>query len=93
MKALGFDDPSEFGIHALQKGVSTHLESLPMGPSLATMSIRGAWSIGTVKDIYFDHSQVDNEFCGQFACLLNIMEEKFSITPVHWNSDTDKDLL
>ena len=57
--------------------VSTYLASLPGSPSPAALSIHGRWSMGAVKDIYFDHAQGSDEFCGRCALLLNMMDESF----------------
>ena len=81
---MGYDSITDIGLHLIRKGVSTYLASLPGGPSPAALSIRGGWSMGQVKDIYFDHSEGGDEFCGRCACLLNLMSSNFATTPVYF---------
>ena len=93
VEAMGQGKIGDFGTHSLRKGVSTYLASLPGGPSPAALSVRGGWSMGTVKDIYFDHAQGGDEFCGRCACLLNMMDESFSMSALFFAEDADQQLI
>ena len=93
VEAMGQGKIGDFGTHSLHKGVSTHLASLPGGPSPAALSVRDGWSMGTVKDIYFDHAQGGDEFCGRCACLLNMMDESFLMSALFFHEDADQQLI
>ena len=87
VRRMGFPNIDDIGTHSIRKGVSTYLASLPGGPPPAALSVRGGWSMGQVKDIYFDHSNGGDEFTGRCACLLNMMDLWFSVSPAFFDSD------
>ena len=88
--SMGYDCIKDLGLHSIRKGVSTYLASLPGGPSPAALSIRAGWSMGQVKDIYFDHSEGGDEFCGRCACLLNMMKPDFANSPAFFTGIVDQ---
>ena len=60
--AMGYDSIDEIGVHSVRKGVSTYLASMPGGPAPAALCLRGGWSMGQVKDIYFHQTDGGDEF-------------------------------
>ena len=73
---MGYDSIDDIGIHSVtRKGESTHLASLPGGPPPAELCLIGGWSMGQVRDIYWQQTQGGDEFTGRCACLLSMMSE------------------
>ena len=93
VEAMGQGKIGDFGTHSLRKGISMHLATLPGGPSPTALFVRGGWSMGTVKDIHFDHAQGGDEFCGRCACLLNVMDESFLMSALFFHEDADQQLI
>ena len=78
VRSLGILKLIDICVHSIRKGVSTYLASLPGGPSPAALSLRGGWSMGQVRDIYFQHSQGGDEHAGRCASMLNMMSDSFA---------------
>lgn len=85
--AMGYDSIDELGLHSLRKGVSTHLASMPGGPTPAALCLRAGWSMGAVKDIYFHQSQGGDEFVGRCAAMLNMFNGDFASSPAFFDGD------
>ena len=93
VRSLGFLKLSDIGVHSIRKGVSMYLASLPGGPSPAALSLRGGWSMGQVRDIYFQHSQGGDEHAGCCASMLNMMSDSFACSPAFFTMEVgDADL-
>jgi hypothetical protein len=90
---MGYDSIRDIGIHSIRKGAASYLASLPGGPSPAAICLRGGWTMGQVKDIYFHQMQAGDEFCGRCISLLNMMSGDFATSPAFFKEDTDPDLL
>ena len=89
VKSLGYDSLDEIGLHSIRKGVSTYLASLPGGPPPAALMLRGGWSMGKVKDIYFHQTQGGDEFVGRCAAMLNLMNGEFATSPAFFSFTLD----
>jgi hypothetical protein len=87
--AMGYDKTSNLGLHSIRKGVATHIASLPGGPPPAATCLRGGWSMGQVKDIYFHQTQGGDEFVGRCVALLNMMNGDFAVSPAFFEDDVD----
>ena len=90
VKSLGYDSLDEIGLHSIRKGVSTYLASLPGGPPPAALMLRGGWSMGKVKDIYFHQTQGGDEFVGRCAAMLNLMNGEFATSPAFFRFTLDQ---
>ena len=90
--AMGYDSIDEIGVHSVRKGVSTYLASMPGGPPAAALCLRGGWSMGQVKDIYFHQTDGGDEFVGRCAALLNMANGEFATSPAIFE-DIDKETL
>jgi hypothetical protein len=64
------------------------LASLPGGPSPAVIYVRGGWTMGQVKDIYFHQMQAGNKFTGWCILLLNMMSGDFATSHQHSSRKT-----
>jgi hypothetical protein len=53
------------GPHSIRKGASSCLVSLPGGPPAAATSIHGGWSMGGVKDRYWQYMESGDRFVGR----------------------------
>jgi hypothetical protein len=91
--AMGYDSIKDIGIHSFRKGNGSFLASLPGGPSPAAICLRAGWSMGQVRDIYFQQTQAGDEFVGRCASLLNMTNGDFATTPAFFPADTDDTLL
>ena len=87
---MGYDSIDEIGLHSIRKGVSSYLASLPGGPPPAALCLRGGWSMGQVKDIYFHQTQGGDEFAGRCASMLNLMNGEFATSPAYFKSTVDE---
>jgi hypothetical protein len=85
--AMGYNNIDELGLHSLRKGVSSFLASLPGGPPPAAICLRGGWSMGPVKDIYYHQTQVGDEFVGRCAAMLNMFNGDFATSPAFFECD------
>jgi hypothetical protein len=90
---MGYDSITDIGVHLIWKGVASYLASLPGGPSPAAICVRGGWTMGQVKDIYFHQMQVGDEFTGRCVSLLNMMSAEFATLPAFFKDDTDDGLI
>ena len=90
---MGYDSISDIGVHSIRKGAASYLASLPGGPSPAAICLRGGWTMGQVKDIYFHQMQAGDEFTGRCISLLNMMSGDFAMSPAFFKEDTDEDLI
>eukprot|EP00978_Attheya_sp_CCMP212_P006421 scaffold14652_cov75-Attheya_sp.AAC.1 len=91
--AMGYDSIKDIGIHSFRKGIGSQLASLPGGPSAASLCLRAGWSMGQVRDIYFQQTQVGDEFVGRCASLLNMVNGDFAVSPAFFSDDTDDALV
>jgi hypothetical protein len=87
--AMGYDKTSSLGLHSFQKGVATHIVSLPGGPPPDALYLHGGRSMGQVKDIYFHQTQGDNEFVGCCVAMLNMMNGDFAVPPAFFYDEVD----
>jgi hypothetical protein len=87
--SMGYDSIDDIGIHSVRKGASTHLASLPGGPPPAALCLRGGWSMGQVRDIYWQQTQGGDEFTGRCACLLSMMSENFAASPAFFDETVE----
>ena len=90
---MGYDSISDIGIHSIRKGAASYLASLPGGPSPAAICLRGGWTMGQVKDIYFHQMQAGDEFAGRCISLLNMMSGDFATSPAFFQEDTEEELI
>jgi hypothetical protein len=79
--SMGYDSVTNIGLHSIRKGLSIYLASLSGGSSPAALCLRGGWSMGQVKDIYFHQMQGGDKFTGRCSTLLNMMNGKFASSP------------
>jgi hypothetical protein len=86
---MGYDSVTNIGLHSIRKGVSTYLASLPGSPSPAALCLRGGWSMGQVKDIYFHQTQGGDEFTGRCSTLLNMMNGEFASSPAFFDDSVN----
>ena len=91
--AMGYDSLDDLGIHSLRKGASSHLASMPGGRPPAALCLRGGWSMGQVKDIYFHQTEGGDEFAGRCACLLNMMSEFFAVSPAFFDETVGEEWI
>jgi hypothetical protein len=89
--SMGYDSIDDIGIHSCRKGASSHLASLPGGPPPAALCLRGGWSMGQVKDIYWHQTQGGDEFTGCCGCMLNMMNENFASSPAFFDDTVGDD--
>jgi hypothetical protein len=87
--SMGYDYIDNIGFHSIWKGVSTYLASLPGGPSPAALCLRGGWSMGQVKDIYFHQTQGGDESTVRCSTLLNMMNGEFASSPAFFDDGVD----
>jgi hypothetical protein len=87
--SMGYNSVTDIGLHSIWKGVSTYLASLPGGPSPAALCLRGGWSMGQVKDIYFHQTQGGDKFTGRCSTLLNMMNGEFASSPAFFDDSVD----
>jgi hypothetical protein len=90
---MGYDSISDIGVHSIRKGAASYLASLPGGPSPAAICLRGGWTMGQVKDIYFHQMQAGDEFTGRCVSLLNMMSAEFATSPAFFKDDADDGLI
>eukprot|EP00957_Ditylum_brightwellii_P013439 1014486-Ditylum_brightwellii.AAC.1 len=69
---MGYDNIKHIGLLSFRKGSGSFLASLPGGPSAASTCLRAGWSMGQVRDIYFQQTQAGDEFVGCCMTLLNM---------------------
>jgi hypothetical protein len=81
---MGYD-VDDLGTHSIRKGASTYLTSLPGGPSVAAICLRGGWSMGHIKDRYFKYFDSGDQFVGRCLALLNIHSSSFACSPAFFN--------
>jgi hypothetical protein len=93
VKGMGYDSVNDIGVHSIRKGAASFLASLPGGPPPAAICLRGGWTMGHVKDIYFHQMQSGDEFTGRCICLLNMMSSNFASSPAFFAKDTDEDWM
>jgi hypothetical protein len=91
--SMGFDSIDDIGIHSCRKGASSHLASLPGGPPPAALCLRGGWSMGQVKDIYWHQTQGGDEFTGRCGCMLNMMDDNFASSPAFFDDTVGDDWI
>lgn len=86
----------KLGPHSIRKGASSFLVSLPGGPPAAASSLRGGWSMGGVKDRYWQYMESGDQFVGRCLCLLPIMSVMFACSPPFFDvvsgSEVDKEV-
>jgi hypothetical protein len=82
---MGYNSVTHIGLHSIWKGASTYLASLPGSPFPAALCLRGSWSMGQVKDIYFHQTQAGDKFTGRCSTLLNMMKGEFAFSPAFFN--------
>jgi hypothetical protein len=87
--SMGYDSVDDIGLHSIPKGISTYVASLPGGPSPAALCLRGGWSMGQVKVIYFHQTQGGDKYTGQCSTLLNMMNGKFASSPTFFDEGVD----
>jgi hypothetical protein len=75
---MGYDSIDDIGVHSIRKGAASYLASLPGGPPPAAICLRGGWTMGQIKDIYFHQMQAGDEFTGRCISLLNMMSANFA---------------
>jgi hypothetical protein len=91
--AMGYDSIKDIGVHSIRKGAASYLASLPGGPPPAAICLRGGWTMGQIKDIYFHQMQAGDEFTGRCVCLLNMMSANFASSPAFFDETTDEDWI
>jgi hypothetical protein len=91
--AMGYDTVNDICVHSIWKGAASYLASLPGGSPPAAICLRGGWTMGQVKDIYFHQMQAGDEFTGRCIFLMNMMSANFASSPAFFNATTDKDWL
>ena len=87
--SMDYNSNTDIGLHSNGKGVPTYLASLPGGPSPAALCLRGGWSMGQVKDIYFHQTQGGDKFTGRCSTLLNMMNGEFASSPAFFDDGVD----
>ena len=90
---MGYNTIDEIGLHSVRKGVSTYLASMPGGPAPAALCLRGGWSMGQVKDIYFHQTDGGDEFVGRCAAMLNMSNGEFAVTPAFFDTNVNRETL
>lgn len=65
----------------LISGASTYLTSIPGGPSVSSICIRGGWSMGNVRDRYFKYMEAGDQFVGRCLALLPLSDVAFASSP------------
>ena len=79
------------GPHSFRKGAATFLTSVPGGPPGAAASLRGGWSMGGVKDRYWQYMEAGDHFVGRCLALLPIMSPSFASSPPYFSFDNEAD--
>jgi hypothetical protein len=90
---MGYDSIKDIGVHSIRKGAASYLASLPGGPPPAAIFLRGGWTMGQIKDIYFHQMQAGDEFTGRCCSLLNMMSADFASSPVFFDDTTNKEWI
>ena len=90
VRNLGFE-VSRLGPHSIRKGASSFLVSLPGGPPAAATSLRGGWSMGGVKDRYWQYMETGDQFVGRCLSLLPIMSVMFASSPPFFDVEPGSD--
>lgn len=88
LRMMGFSI-SDIGPHSIRKGAASYLGSLPGGPSIAAVSIRGGWSMGGVKDRYFKYADNGDQFVGRCLALLPLNSIELAASPPHFTIADD----
>lgn len=79
----------EIGTHSICKGGATYLTSLPGGPSIAFVLLRGGWSMGHVRDRYCHYLDSGDQYVGWCLSLLPISTVEFACSPPYFNVEHD----
>ena len=74
----------KIGTHSIRKGSSTYLTSLPGGPPAAAIMIRGAWSMGGVRDTYFRYSEAGDQYVGRCLSMNPVLSVSLAASPPHF---------
>jgi hypothetical protein len=91
--SMGYDSVNDIGLHSIRKGASSYLASLPGGPQPAAVCLRGGWSMGQIRDIYWHQMQAGDEFVGRCVSLLNMMNGDFAASPVFFDESMDEEWI
>jgi hypothetical protein len=87
---MGYDSINDIGLHSTCKGAALYLALLLGGPLPAAICLRGGWSMGQIKDIYFHQMQSGDQFTGRCASLLNMFWKDFAASPVVFDSTIEE---
>jgi hypothetical protein len=90
---MGYDSVTDIGLHSIRKGGSSYLASLPGGPQPAAVCIRGGWSMGQIRDIYYHHMQAGDAFVGRCICGISMINGDFAVSPAFFDETMDEEWI
>ena len=72
---------NNIGTHSIRKGAATYITSLPGGPSSVSSSLRGGWSMGSVKNRYFRFAETGDEYVSRCLALNPVLSVTLAASP------------
>ena len=80
VNAHGFE-VTDISIHSFRKGGSTYCSSgTTAAPSGIAVNLRGGWSMGGVRDVYFLYEKAGDQYMGRLLAGLNVHSPEFAVS-------------
>ena len=79
---------SHFHAHGIRKGSGTHASSATtVPPAFTSVAARGKWSMGKIRDIYFQFAMGGDYYLGRLLMLIDPEDVLFDTLPPHWKDE------
>ena len=87
-QALGVTKQS-LGAHSPRKGAITMVSTgCTVSPPMASICLRAAWSMGSVKDRYIHYEKAGDQFTGRCCTGISSLTKEFAASPVYFDYTT-----
>ena len=81
---------SDISIHSYRKGGSTYASSgTTAAPSGISVNLRGGWSMGGVRDVYFLYEKAGDQYIGRLLAGLNVYSPEFAVSEPEFTPVSD----